>query len=352
MDLWTTSASNTGRRRRLTASASTDPELLNRFQDIAFEVSIPGHPVFDNAFFPVPPFSASDNGHYVAHFDTLTRVPSLNLVQNYAFNYRIKLTPTCESEFGSSDLNNFFKLEPKIHYHDRFYASNIGDGSCVLNKTDGIAQNLSYTDRPIFDFEAVTNPNILIGTDTAVWDIKQCNISTKSDALLTWLSTTYDSTELEVVAIQEVSNPNAIVDFAITGFGPGKKFAITPSLYKNSPTNLPDDLQHHPHQGEGEKVRNLQRCAAHGLELRRLPRLPVDARPLPALRRRHDDHLGDDARPVARRDDRQPAAAVRRRLRHDSARIFGEKHRARDELHEHDRVHHSAGRGHFAARLD
>ncbi|MEM8909797.1 MAG: hypothetical protein AAGD05_18255, partial [Bacteroidota bacterium] len=108
-----------------------DRAVLDAFSIFEPEVSIPGHPVHGNGFFPVAGFDTVGDSIYVAYFDTLSAVPSLNNVQSYSFNFRIRVVPNCQSIIGSANGDNRFDFDPTIYFVDRFYASVIGDGSCV-----------------------------------------------------------------------------------------------------------------------------------------------------------------------------------------------------------------------------
>ena len=115
-----------------------DPAILDAFSTFEPEVSFPGHPIHGNAFYPVPGFETATNGVYVAYFDTLTAVPALNDVSSHSFSFRIRTVPNCKSVTGSSDGDNSYDLKAKIVFDDRFYASVIGDGSCVESLQDSI----------------------------------------------------------------------------------------------------------------------------------------------------------------------------------------------------------------------
>ena len=109
-----------------------DTQILNSFDVVEPTVSIPGHPTFGNDFFPVPSFEMSPSGDYVAFFDTLNIVPSLNEISSFSFNFRVRLIPNCESLLGSANNDNTFNFDPEIFYQNRFYAATVSDPSLSL----------------------------------------------------------------------------------------------------------------------------------------------------------------------------------------------------------------------------
>jgi gliding motility-associated-like protein len=220
-----------------------DPTLVNSFEALKFEVSIPGHPINGNLFYEIPGFALTDNGHYIARFDTLSRVPSLNDVQSYAFLLKISLRPNCKSLTSSSLGNNLYRMDSKIYYVDRYYARNIGDGSCSKNVLESKPQTLTYSKPPELEISTLTNPNLLITGDTASWTIRQCNVSTEADAGLSWLGIDFNDSELEILGAQDVTTNSKITDLNFdSNNGSGRIFAITNPLFKALPGASPDDI--------------------------------------------------------------------------------------------------------------
>ena len=158
-----------------------DPALLTAFDDRSVQVSFPGHPVFGNDFYDLPPLDAFPNGQYSVRFDTLSQFPSLNVVQTFSFNLRVQLTPSCNSIAGSSNNNNLFDLSPTIFWQDRVYA-------CADDRTDGSPAQLAYTDPPLLSLTNSGNPNVQLTGDTAVWSVQLCNLSTESEAGQTFVA--------------------------------------------------------------------------------------------------------------------------------------------------------------------
>jgi gliding motility-associated-like protein len=214
-----------------------DTTLISTFNKLEVKVSIPGHPVHGNNFYTIHKISAADKGRYVARFDTLVQFPSYNIVQSYSFNLQVSVSPGCESLTGSSTNNNLYKLNPTIYYSDNYFAKWFGDGSCSPDTAIFKAQNLTYSEPPTVSFDPVSNPSIFLTSDTAVWVVKQCNTSTKSDALLTWMATGFDTTKLQLVSVELIDDPNNPQVLAIQSFGSGKSFVLTPALFRQSNNN-------------------------------------------------------------------------------------------------------------------
>lgn len=214
-------------------------EVLDGFSVFEAEVSIPGHPIHGNNFFPVPGFETVADTVYVAYFDTLTAVPSLNLVQSYSFNFRIRVVPDCKSPNASANGNNQYNFDPTIFFKDRFYASVIGDGSCVLPITDSKDNDIFYTDPPTFSLNPVSDPNFELLGDTAIWEFQYCNTSFTADAGVSWLALEQAGTDVQIVSIQDVSIPSAPVNLMISEYGAASDnyFAFSPGLLQSNGSN-------------------------------------------------------------------------------------------------------------------
>ncbi len=207
-----------------------DANILDGFDVFSPEVSIPDHPVHGSAFYPVPGFDST--GHYVASFDTLVSVPSLNNVLSYSFNFRIRVVPNCQSETSSTSGNNAYNFDSRIYFEDRYYASIIGDGSCSDTQIDTVDNDLVYSDPPTFSYVAVSNPNYTLLGDTAVWTIQHCNTSFTADAGVTWLGLEDSTGTIQVVSMEDISDPMNVTDLAVVPYGNNNYFAITPGLDK------------------------------------------------------------------------------------------------------------------------
>lgn len=206
-----------------------NPGLLTAFTGGVVEVSIPGHPVHGSSYFPIRPLSDFPNGHYVAKFDTLTRVPSLNLVQNYTFDMRLKLTPTCSSAVGSQAGTNIYSLQSKVTYTDRYYAHSIGDGSCVNVQTDQASSTVAYTQPPTFTLAPVTSAIASNTNGTVTWDLKLCNTSSQSNSGVNWLAVDDPSGLLTITSIANITVPANPVQLNLMTYGQNA-FAFTPGI--------------------------------------------------------------------------------------------------------------------------
>ncbi len=209
-----------------------DPNLLDAFSTFETEVMIQDHPVHGNNFFPVPGFDST--GSYVAHFDTLTLVPSLKTGQTVPFSFRIRAVPSCASELGSSQANNSFNLDPSIHYIDRYYASFIGDGSCADPIVETRDADITYTEPPTFSLASISNPNFLLAGDTAVWELQHCNTSFTADAGVSWLAIEDTTGSIEVVSIENIEDPLNPIPLVVVSYGPNGEhyFVFTDPLMR------------------------------------------------------------------------------------------------------------------------
>jgi gliding motility-associated-like protein len=211
-----------------------DTAVYNAFTVFEPEVSIPDHPIHGNSFFSMPSFESFPDGRYVVRFDTLTTVPSLNNVLSYSFNFRIRVVPNCKSLTASSNGNNQFDFDPEIYFEDRYYANDIGDGSCSEKSSVATDNDIFYTDPPTFSLNYVSNPNYNLASDTAIWIVQHCNTSFVSDAGLTWLSIEDSTQAIEVMSIEDISDPLNITSLSFYEYGiaGGNYFAFTPGLTK------------------------------------------------------------------------------------------------------------------------
>jgi gliding motility-associated-like protein len=221
-----------------------DPNLLIAFDQADVDVSIPGHPDFGNDFFDLPPLSDFPNGRYAAKFDTLLTVPTLNEVQTYTFNLRVHLIPNCKASVGSLDGDNLYDFDATIFYRDRFYASFIGDGSCTEEKVDSVNSIVAYDNPPTLSLNAVSNTNFTLEGDTAVWTIQNCNTSFISDAGITWLSIEDLSGTIQVVAVEDITDPNNPIDLPFQNYGNTgtNSFAFTDGLLRADGTNSLEEI--------------------------------------------------------------------------------------------------------------
>jgi gliding motility-associated-like protein len=199
-----------------------DPNFVKAFAT-SIEVSIPDHPIFGDNYFPMP--NMDSTGSYVLRFDTLTKVPSLNKLTSHAFNLRIKATPNCATVTGSKNGDNKFDVIPNIYYRDRYYAKDIGDGSCSPYKNETVTPGnevIAYSNPAVLSFTPITNPSIVIGNDTAEWTVKICNTSDKGNAKNGWISIEPDASvkNFRVVSLKDVTNNTTPINLGINYFSP------------------------------------------------------------------------------------------------------------------------------------
>ena len=221
-----------------------DPAILESFGTFEAQISIPGHPIYGNSYFLVQGFEVTDNGRYVGLFDTLQYVPALNNVLSYSFSFRIRVNPNCQSEIGSSNGNNQYNFDPEIFYRDRYYATDIGDGSCSEQKIESADNDIFYTDPPELTLVTASNPNFNLAGDTAYWDLQLCNASFVGRAGLTWFSMEDASGAIEVVSIEDITDPLATTNLLVTQYGSSGSnyFAYTNALEIGDATSTFDDI--------------------------------------------------------------------------------------------------------------
>ena len=225
-------------------SLQFDPEFIRAFTT-QIEVSIPDHPYAGSDFYPLS--NLDSTGRFVARFDTLNIVPSLNRVSSYAFNLRIKATPNCRSLTGSSLNNNNFEFKPNIFYRDRYYALEIGNGECSPYRQDSVFNgNIVYTDPPALTLVPVTNPTVSTASDTATWVVKHCNTSNKGGANSTWISVEPAPSvqNFTVVSMRDITNLSNQFDLTFSTYGDSSRntYAYTNPLAIASPDKNLDDI--------------------------------------------------------------------------------------------------------------
>ena len=213
-----------------------DPAILDAYSIFDPQVSILNHPIHGNNFFDVDDFELHPSGHYVVRFDTLTTVPPIVNGQSYPFRFRIRAVPSCESELGSSNDNNLYLLNSQIFFEDRYYAKEIGDGSCADQRVEGFNSNLVYQDPPTLSISPLSNPNFILSEDTAIWEVQFCNTSFISDAGISWISIDDPTGAIQVVSIEDITVPDSTPVYTIQQYGAGGEnyFAFAPALLKGS----------------------------------------------------------------------------------------------------------------------
>lgn len=201
-----------------------DPEVLSAYTIFQPEVSIPGHPIYGNNFFPVNGFTSS--GKYIAKFDTLGYVPPLNTVGTKAFIFRFKMIPNCKSLFGSANSNNVFNFDPTLTYQSRYHAHFIGDGSCVQKSTDFVDDDIVYNDPPNLSY-ILDSQNNGGANDEITWNVKLCNTSQVGDAGITWFNIESSAdAEYQVISIRDITNPGNPKNLSFKKYGPNNSKAF------------------------------------------------------------------------------------------------------------------------------
>ena len=197
-----------------------DPNFVKAFST-SVEVSIPDHPIYGNNYFPMP--NLDSTGKYFLKFDTLTMVPSINKLASVAFNLRIKATPNCATPNTSKNGDGRYEMIPNLFYRDRYYAKEIGDGSCspYLNETviNG-NEFIVYTNPATLSFTPITNPSITIANDTANWVVKVCNTSLEGGSNHSWISIEPNASvkNFRVVRLTDITNNLSPINLGINYF--------------------------------------------------------------------------------------------------------------------------------------
>lgn len=223
-----------------------DPAFVKAFA-ATVEISIADHPIYGNSFFPLA--NLDSTGKYKASFDTLLAVPSLNRLTSYAFNFRIKAVPNCATVTSSSNGDNTYIIKPTIYYRDRYYARDIGDGSCSPYLKDTARsdnQKVVYTYPAELEFTPITNPSITIVNDTADWTVKLCNKSDKGSASNSWISIvpTSGATNFKVLTVTDITNNLSPINHQVRYYPTDstKAFAYINGVSEVSPSKTIDDV--------------------------------------------------------------------------------------------------------------
>ena len=209
-----------------------DPAMIKAFDKLDVSYSIPGHPVFGNNQIPLGTLKNATNGKFSVDFDTVQyRIPALNNISYYSFLFRITAVPNCKAIAGSTKGDNRFDFDATLKYKDRYYAKEIGDGSCSPDSTAFIDNDVFYTEPPTLSFNPLSNPNFDLVGDTAVWTVKICNTSTKADAGSTFLAIENPNAKLDIIAM-DVIDGNKFTPLVVKKYGTGNRnaFALNKGL--------------------------------------------------------------------------------------------------------------------------
>jgi gliding motility-associated-like protein len=196
-----------------------DTAVFEAYDVFEPQVAFPGHPVHGNNYFDAPPFTDFSDGRYILYFDTLMQVPALNNVSSYSFSFRVRTIPNCKTMFASSSGDNIYDMDPEIYFVDRYYARDIGDGSCANVRNEALNNDIVYEEPPTFDFSYISNPNYDLAADTAEWVLQHCNTSFTSDAGLTWIAIEDSTNAIEIVSIEDISDPSNPVSLSFSNYG-------------------------------------------------------------------------------------------------------------------------------------
>lgn len=221
-----------------------DPAILDAFDRYDIEVSVPGHPVFGNAYYPIGSLSGFPQGKFVAHFDSLQFVPSLNEVQNYAFDLRIRLQPNCKSQKGSSNGDNRFRMNAEMYFRDRVYARTIGKGECLDLRRDTVAQHIVHSTPPKINFISLSEPNFILLGDTAIWRLQVCNTTPDAATGMTWIELNSPGNAIEITEIQDVTRSNTPIKLPLQNNGTSSSafFAVGNGLAMANGQNVYEDI--------------------------------------------------------------------------------------------------------------
>ncbi len=209
-----------------------DPAMIQAFEKLDVSYSIPGHPVFGSNQIPLGTLKNAVSGKFSVDFDTVAyRIPALNNISYYSFLFRITAVPNCKALTGSTKGDNRFDFDATLKYVDRYYAKEIGDGSCAPDSTSFIDNDVYYTEPPILSFNAISNPNFDLVGDTAVWTVKLCDIATNADAGSTFVAIENPNDKLDIVAMDLIDGAK-FTPLTVKKYGTGNRnaFALTKGL--------------------------------------------------------------------------------------------------------------------------
>ncbi len=197
-----------------------DTAILSAYDDISVELQVADHPTQGSTFYPVRPLSDFPDGRYVLLLDTLDHSAELVTSHPFLYNLRVNLTPNCSSIRSSSAGTANYPLEAIPYYRERYYATDIGDGSGVEEVTEDFPLIMTYEDPAILRMDILTPPYQRITVDTAFIEMEICNISTVSRAGRTWL-TFNDTTTLLIEEVTLIDDPMNPVDIPILPYSGG-----------------------------------------------------------------------------------------------------------------------------------
>ena len=213
-----------------------DPAILTAFEDLSVEYRIQG-----SQWFPLPNLAELEPGLYKTGFRFLSTASTI-AGSNQVFQFRINLTPSCSSQFGSSTNDDLYEIEAKVNYQNRAYANFEGNEACVEIKEIFDKRFFQYQEPPTFSLEAVVG-EVQSGESLIQWEIEHCNTSFDSDAGVTFIQLEKSVGDAEVLFIENISFPDAIDTLVLqTSSVDTSTFAFATGLSKRGTNVDPADI--------------------------------------------------------------------------------------------------------------
>ncbi|MEM1119068.1 MAG: gliding motility-associated C-terminal domain-containing protein [Bacteroidota bacterium] len=213
-----------------------DPNFLTAFEDISVDYRVQG-----NQWIPLNDLATTDNGVYQMGFSFLSTASTIT-GSNQVFQFRINATPSCAAVFGSQAGNDLYDMEAQINYQNRFFASTSGNADCVEIKEDTDKRTIQYQEPPQFSLEGVVT-DVQSAEDVFQWTVEHCNTSFVADAGLTFIQLEEMSGNVEVLFIEDISDPNSIDTLTIQQFGASNTpFAFANGLNRRGADANPADF--------------------------------------------------------------------------------------------------------------
>jgi len=207
-----------------------DPAILTAFENHSVEYRIQG-----GQWIPLPNLKEAAPGFYQAGFSLLNTASTI-AGSNQVFQFRVNLTPSCSSVFGSSTNDDLYEIEAKVNYQNRAYAAFGGNEACVAINEQFDKRFFQYQAAPTFSVEAVIG-DVQSGEESIQWIIEHCNTSFESDAGITFVQLEKRVGDAAILLIEDISFPDAIDTLVIQTDTDSSVFAFANSLSKRG-TNI------------------------------------------------------------------------------------------------------------------
>ena len=217
-----------------------EPLLLNGFSGVQVQASIKDHPVFGDSYFDVGTLDST--GHFAASFDTLTQYISMTKLTDYAVAIRLMLLPNCEAENGSINGDPTFDFDVNMYYKQNYHVFNISGGACVKDTIYNNPNDITYSNPPAISLQNLGLPTEVSVGDSITWTIRQCNSTNFADAKVTWLSVEDINPGLNIISIEDITDPNNIINLPLNNIPSGGVYVNTNPLLRNVNTNTSDDI--------------------------------------------------------------------------------------------------------------